>query len=280
MRSTTALLPLLLLAACTRAPEPPPPAPEPVAMPAAVPEPAPTPATAPAQVLLALSCAGEPGWTLDIGGDGRGELRADSGDVDLVGRLEPAGSGHAYRAAPEDAPSETFAALITPAACFPAEEGAAALAYSVQLSFADGRQAAGCCSGETGLDVLAAPAFVAADADDWSRRLATAAGPIVRCALDGGVDTRAVIGVREPAPGKLAVRLRDSDDARFDCLIDLQDGDIEAVGPADDADADEGRSEWLPADPDVFPRLQCGSVFRDVDEAGELRGWVHRRDGC
>jgi hypothetical protein len=278
---------LLLLAACTRAPAPPaaePVAPEPVATPAA---PTPAPAATPPPDgavdghLLSLACAGDaPTWRLDIEADGRGRLREEAGDVELVGELRAARGAFTYRATAEDAPTESFAALVTPGACFP-PDNAPAQDFGAQLSFADGRQSSGCCRGEFGLDVLQAGEFAPTDRHDWTRDLVSLADFVERCALDGGVDTRAVTRVVAGDGGKLVVRLRDSDGARFDCLIDRENRDIESIVPLTGAAAvDESRSEWLPADPDALPRLGCGQVFRHSAADGVLRGWVHVRDGC
>jgi len=288
MRSAAPLA-LLLLAACTAEPGPPATAPTPAAAPAeAVADPAPpaeeTPALTAApegQVLLAFSCrGGDPAWRLHLDGDGRATLRddGDRDDLELSGFLEPVAGGYAYRAAPDASPSETFAALVTPGACF-VEEGRAAWPFTAQLSHADGRQASGCCRGEFGLDVFAATDFAAAGAEDWTRDLARRADLVERCALDAGVDTDAVTSLRESDDGTLVVRLRDSDGARFDCRIDAQARDIESVEPAS-GDEPVSHSEWLPADPDARPHLTCGRIYREVAADGRLRGWVPVLDGC
>ncbi|KFN51396.1 hypothetical protein [Arenimonas composti] len=233
--------------------------------------------------VLRFDCRGqETAWRLRLGADGRGRLREDAGTTELAGELKQTGSGHAWRAAPLDAPGESFAALLTPLACFP-PEGGNAKPYTAALSWPDGRREDGCCSAVRGLDVHHAPDFHAPeDSADWSAWIPRRLAGIEHCALDAGVDVRAVVHVREGAAGRLVVRLRDSDGGRYDCLLDPAGGDIEAVTAVAAADVlrGEGRSEWLPADPDRAPALQCGHVFATRDGDGELRGWLHRRDGC
>lgn len=279
------LLPLILLVACSRQ-EPPAPetaqAPAPLVEAPATPEPA---AAAPAgQVPRAFLCRGnEPFWSLDISADSA-LLKTPDAETALSGELKASDSGAlTFRGAPPDSPAESVAAVLSPAQCFDSMADGPARPFSAVVSFADGRQGSGCCSAEYGLDLDAAPAFDGAGkpAQDWSRLLPGLSAAISRCALDAGVATDAVTQAWLLEQGKAGVRLRDTGNDRFDCVIDLETGEIEdvaAVGAADRRPG-EGMPLWLPARENP-PVLDCGRVERVLDVGDVLAGYLHYPEGC
>ena len=297
MRRALLVLPLALaLAACRQDPAPeaaPPPAAEPAA-----PAPAPageapaapalaTPAAdtpAPGEVPRAFLCRGnEPFWALDIGG-AAALLKTPESETALEGAtLALAGGAWRFEGAPLDAPAEKLAALLSPAQCFDTMADGPAMPFSAVVSFADGRQANGCCRAEYGLDMATAPAADAATkpAEDWSRLLPELLTAVQRCALDAGVATDAVTKAWPMNEGKIGVRLADAGQARFDCIVDDGQGAIEAVNPVDPADPRPGEGEpvWLPPS-DHPPVLHCGRVERVSGADAQPAGYLHYRAGC
>ena len=285
-RKALAIALVLVLAACSREPEPTPapapaPAPEPVVETQAAPEPA---AAAEGQVPRAFLCRGnEPFWALDVGVDG-GVLKTPDGETVLAGELRATGTGaFTFRGAPEDQPEAFTGAVMSPAQCFDTMADGPAMPFSAVLSFADGREGTGCCTVEYGLDLDGAPVFDAAGKpdEDWSRLLPSLAGAVTRCAYDGGVATEAVTKAWPMNQGKAGVRLRDSSQARFDCVVDLGQGDIESVLPVAEGDLlpGEGSPLWLPVGEEP-PVLHCGRVERVSGEDGQVAGWLHYPEGC
>lgn len=284
-RNALAIPLLLALAACSRDPEPvatPDPAPEPAPAPEAA---APDAAAAPTgQVPRAFLCRGnEPFWALDAVVDGA-VLKTPDGETALAGELRATeGGGFTFRGAPADQPEAITGAVISPGQCFDTMADGPAMPYSAVLGFADGRQGTGCCTVEFGLDLGAAPAFDAAGkpAEDWSRLLPDLGASVLRCAYDGGVATDAVTKAWPMNQGLAGVRLRDSSGARFDCVIDLGQGDIESVQAvaADDQLPGEGSPLWLPAG-GTPPVLHCGRVERVLNADGLVTGWLHYLEGC
>lgn len=279
------LLPATLLVACSGEPAP---APGPAAAPApAAPGSEAAPATAglPAdQVPRAFLCRGnEPFWSLDIGVGG-GLLKTPEGETVLEGKLAATGTGAwTFRGAPVDEPATATNALLSPAQCFDTMADGPALPYSAVVDLPDGRQGSGCCSAEYGLDLDAAPALDAAakPADDWSRLWPDLGRAVLRCTYDAGVATESVTKAWPMNHGKATVRLRDTGNARFDCLVDLGELDIESVAPVADGDVapGEGQPRWLPAR-DTPPVLHCGRVERVSADGDLVLGWLHYPDGC
>ena len=284
-RNALAIPLLLVLAACSHEPEPaapPAPAPETAPAPEAAP---PDVAAAPAeQVPRAFLCRGnEPFWALDVVVDG-GVLKTPYAETALAGELRATeGGAYAFRGAPADQPEASVAAVIAPAQCFDTMADGPAMPYSAVVEFADGTQGSGCCTVEYGLDLGGAPAFDASTkaAEDWSRLLPDLATAVTRCAFDGGVATEAVTKAWPMNKGMAGVRLRDSSGARFDCSIDLGQGDIESVQPVAEGDAlpGEGSPLWLPAG-GTPPVLHCGRVERVLSADGLVTGWLHYPEGC
>ena len=284
-RHAPAIALVLMLAACSREPEAPPAPPAPAPQPAPQAELPPQPPAAPeGQVPRAFLCRGnEPFWALDIGVDG-GVLKTPEGETVLAGELRATGTGaFTFRGAPEDQPESFTGAVLSPAQCFDTMADGPAMPYSAVLSFADGREGSGCCTAEFGLDLDAAPVFdaTARDEGDWSRQLPSLATAVMRCAFDAGVATEAVTKAWPMNRGKAGVRLRDTSQARFDCVVDLGEGDIESVAPVAAADTlpGEGSPLWLPVGEDP-PVLHCGRVERVLGTEGLLTGWLHYPDGC
>lgn len=287
---TRALLPLMLclaLAACGRGePAAPPAAEEAAATPAGPADapPAPPSGPGPGEVPRAFLCRGsEPFWSLDIGG-GAALLKTPDSETLLEGPLKAlAGGAYAFQGAPADAPSETVAAMLSPAQCFDTLAGGPARPFSAVVSFAEGGEGSGCCEVEYGLDMASAPVFdpATAPADAWTRELPSLADAIARCVADAGVATEAVTRAWPTNHGKATVRLRDAGAARFDCRLDLGSGNIEAVAEvaAGDVAPGEGRPVYLPAR-DAAPVLHCGRVERVLGPGGQLRGYLHHGDGC
>ncbi|KAA2285044.1 hypothetical protein [Arenimonas fontis] len=279
---------LLLLSACRQeeaapgatAPTPEPPPSASSGVPAPPVEPA---APGPEEVPRAFLCRGnEPFWALDAG-DGDGLFKQPYGELALEGELRAlAGGAWRYRGAPVDGPGEMVEALISPGQCFDTMADGPALPWSAVVSWPDG-QGQGCCRAEYGLDMANAPAHDPAGKpqDDWSRLLPELGPALRRCAFDAGVATEAVTVAWPMNRGKAGVRLRDSGQDRFDCVVDTGTGAIDAIRlvAADDRLAGEGRPEWLPAR-DGAPVLHCGRVERALDREGKLTGWLYYREGC
>ncbi len=294
MRHRLLVLSLVVaLAACRQepAPAPAPAADAPAGEAAAVTEAAPpapalpaADAPAPGEVPRAFLCRGnEPFWALDIGA-GSALLKTPDAEVALEGELKAlAGGAWRFEGAPVDEGSETVGAVLSPAQCFDTMADGPALPFSAVVSFADGRQGQGCCRAEYGLDMANAPVADAAakGKDDWSQQLPDLATAIGRCALDGGVATEAVTKAWPMNRGKIGVRLRDSGQARFDCVVDAGTGAIEGVQPVegDGLLPGEGEPLWLPARENP-PVLHCGRVERVTDGGGQLQGYLHYRAGC
>lgn len=280
---------VLALAACSREPEPAPaPAPAPVAAPApgapseaGAAETADSPAD---QVPRTFLCRGnEPFWALEVGVDG-GVLSTPDGETVLAGELRATETGaFTFRGAPEDQPEAVLGAVLAPAQCFDTMADGPAMPFSATLSFTGGLEGNGCCTAEYGLDLDAAPVSDAAGKaeGDWSRHLPSLATAVLRCAFDGGVATEAVTRAWPMNHGKAGVRLRDSSQARFDCVVDLGHGDIESVAPvaAGDDLPGEGSPLWLPVG-EQPPVLHCGRVERVLGADGLLTGWLHYPEGC
>lgn len=285
-RHALAVALILVLAACSREPEPAPapapaPAPEPTLQAQATPEPEATPE---GQVPRAFLCRGnEPFWALDVGVDG-GVLKTPDGETVLVGELRATGTGaFTFRGAPEDQPEAFTGALMSPAQCFDTMADGPAMPFSAVLSFADGREGSGCCTAEYGLDLDGAPVFDAGAkaGDDWSALLPSLTTAVTRCAFDGGVATEAVTKAWPMNQGKAGVRLRDTSQARFDCIVDLGQGDIESVQAVEGDDRLPGEASplWLPVGEDP-PVLHCGRVERVLGADGQTTGWLHYPEGC
>lgn len=282
-----ARLPLLLviaLAGCRQEPAPEPtPAAEP-ALAAAPAEPAVEPAEPPAgQVPRAFLCKGnEPFWALDISA-GSALLKTPDAETALAGELTATGTGaYGFRGAPEDEPAATVEAMITPGQCFDTMADGPASPYSAIVRLGEGREGNGCCSVEFGLDLAAAPAFDVSGKPEaeWTRHLHELADAIDRCTLDAGVATEAVTAAWPTNRGTAIVRLRDAGNDRFDCLIDLETGEIESVSPAGEPTVSEQAGPlWLPAR-DTPPVLHCGKVERVMDVGDTVRGYLHYTRGC
>lgn len=278
------LLFVIALAGCRQAPEPETPAPAAPAPVAETPAPAPAPETAPAgQVPRAFLCRGnEPFWSLDIS-TASALLKTPESEVPLAGTLKATSTGaYTFRGADEDDAALVVEAMITPGQCFDTMADGPASPFSAVVKLADGAEGNGCCSVEFGLDLAAAPAFDAATAGDaaWTRYLGELSEAIDRCALDGGVATEAVTAAWPVNHGKATVRLRDSGMERFDCLIDMETGDIESVTPATgQTPAEAAGPLWLPAR-DNPPVLTCGRVERVMDVGDIVRAYLHYTEGC
>ena len=285
-RNVLAIGIVLVLAACSREPDPTAPAaapaPPPPEAPVAVDPP--DPETSGGQVPRAFLCRGnEPFWALDVGVDG-GVLKTPEGETVLAGELRATGTGaFTFRGAPEDQPEALAGVVMSPAQCFDTMADGPAMPFAAVLSFADGREGSGCCTVEYGLDLDGAPVFDAAGkgGDDWSRLLPSLADAVARCAFDGGVATEAVTKAWPMNQGKAGVRLRDAGQARFDCVVDLGQGDIESVVPVatDERLPGEGSPLWLPVGEEP-PVLHCGRVERVEGEDGQARAWLHYPEGC
>lgn len=285
IRSRLPLLLVIALAGCRQDPAPEPaPATEPAV--AATPsEPAAAPAAEPpsGQVPRAFLCKGnEPFWALDIS-TGSALLKTPDAETALAGELTATGTGaYAFRGAPEDEPQAAVEAMITPGQCFDTMADGPASPYSAVVRLGDDREGSGCCSVEFGLDLANAPAFEAASKPEaeWTRHLAELSDAIDRCTLDGGVATEVVTAAWPMNQGKAMVRLRDAGNDRFDCLIDLETGEIESVSPAGEpTPAEQAGPLWLPAR-ETPPVLDCGKVERVMDVGDTVRGYLHYTQGC
>ena len=172
--------------------------------------------------------------------------------------------------------------MITPGQCFDTMADGPASPYSALVQLGAGREGSGCCSVEFGLDLAAAPAFepVGKPEAEWTHHLHELSDAIDRCVLDAGVATDVVTAAWPMNHGKAMVRLRDAGMDRFDCLIDLETGEIESVSPAGEPTPSEQAGPlWLPAR-DTPPVLHCGRVERVTDANGGLAGWLHYPEGC
>ena len=274
---------LVPLAACRQ--DTPPPSAEAPPPPPLVPAEAPPPAEAGvATVPRAFVCRGnEPFWLLDISAD-RALLKTPEAETELAGGLMAAdGGSFRFTGAPDGSPAESVAALITPGQCFDTMADGPAYPFSAQASFAGGEPVDGCCSVELGLDLDAAPVFDAASKPDtdWSRRWPDLDEAIGRCVQDAGVVAVAVTTAWPMNRGKAGVRLRDTDQARFDCIVDLGSGKIEDVNAVADDDVmpGEGQPLWLPAGSGP-PILGCGRVERVMLGGDAVVGYLHYTDGC
>lgn len=284
-----ARLPLLLviaLAGCRQEPAPEAPAPAapapvveaPATTPAAVPE-----APAAGQVPRAFLCRGnEPFWSLDISA-ASALLKTPEAETPLSGELKATPTGaYTFRGADEDEPTAVVEAMITPGQCFDTMADGPASPFGAVVMLADGNKGNGCCTAEFGLDLAAAPAFDPATVseDAWTRHVIELSDAIDRCAMDGGVATDVVTAAWPTNHGKAVVRLRDSGQDRFDCLIDLESGDIESVEPATgQTPAEAAGPLWLPAR-DNPPVLTCGRVERVMDVGDIARAYLHYTEGC
>jgi uncharacterized membrane protein len=282
-----ARLPLLLVIALAGCRQEPAPDPAPAAQPdvaAAPTEPAAAPAEPPAgQVPRAFLCRGnEPFWALDISADSA-LLKTPEAETALAGELKATGTGaFAFRGAPEDEPEAAVEAMITPGQCFDSMADGPASPYSAIVRLGEGREGSGCCSVEFGLDLATAPAFDGAGKPEaeWTRHLIELSDAIDRCALDAGVATEAVTAAWPMNNGKATVRLRDAGKDRFDCLIDLETGEIDSVTAAGDpTPAERAGPVWLPAG-DTPPVLDCGTVERVMDVGDTVRGYLHYTQDC
>lgn len=282
-----ARLPLLLVIAlvgCRQDPAPEAPAatPAPVAeAPAAAPA-APEP-PASGQVPRAFLCRGnEPFWSLDISATSA-LLKTPDAETPLTGELKATGTGaYTFRGADEDEPTTAVEAVITPGQCFDTMADGPASPFSAVVVLAGGSEGTGCCTAEFGLDLAAAPAFDegAAPEGAWTRYVIELSDAIDRCATDGGVATDVVTAAWPTNRGKAIVRLRDSGMDRFDCLIDLETGDIESVKPATgQTPAEIAGPLWLPVR-DNPPVLTCGRVERVMDVGDTARAYLHYTEGC
>lgn len=281
------LMTSLALVACAPAPDSPArtaadPAPASVPTPAS--EATPPSAIPEGQVPRSFACRGnEPFWSITLGWQG-GLLTEPGGETLLVGDLEATDTGAwTFRGAPEDEPGAFTGAVLSPAQCFDTMADGPAMPFSAALQFADGRQGNGCCTVNYGLDLESAPVFDAAgkSSDDWSRALPTVGPAVLRCAFDGGVVTEGVSKAWPMNRGKAMVRLVDSGNDRFDCLVDLGSGDIESVEPvaAGATVPGEDQPRWLPPG-ETRPVLHCGRVERIQTEGGLVTGWLHYTAGC
>ena len=277
-----------LLAACRPAAEAPPETPLPAPAPAPAPAPettaAPEPSFPEGQVPRRFRCTGnEPFWALELDVHG-GVLTTPDGETLLVGELAATDTGAwTFRGAPEDEPQAFTGAVLSPAQCFDTMADGPAMPFSAAVSFADGSEAGGCCRAEFGLDLERAPAFDAANRgeDDWTRLLPDLGQAVLRCAFDGGVATAGASKAWPMNRGKAMVRLVDTDDARFDCLVDLGSGDIESVQPVAVGDRVPGEDQprWLPPG-DTPPVLGCGRVERVLAGGDLVTGYLHYTEGC
>jgi len=266
----------------------------------ATPEPEPGPAPAPAVepatqetdvaatsddlVPLAFFCSGnEPFWALGINGGGAVFETPDSQSV-ITGELGATGSGaFRFRGTADDSPALQVDALMSPGQCFDTMADGPAMPFIAVASFADVAEASGCCSVEYGLDLALAPESRATGKaeDDWSRYLPDLAAGIDRCVHDAGVATHEVTLATPMNRGKASVRLRDSINDRYDCLIDLGSNRIESIDQvaAEDRMPIEGNPLLLPAG-ETPPILSCGRVERVLRDDGSLLGYLHYVDGC
>lgn len=283
-----ARLPLLLVIAlvgCRQEPAPEAPAPAapaPVAQAPAVPDAAPA-APATGQVPRAFLCRGnEPFWSLDISASSA-LLKTPEAETPLDGELEATGTGaYTFRGTDEDEPGSVVEAMITPGQCFDTMADGPASPFNAVVQLAGGQQGNGCCTAEFGIDLAAAPAFDegAVPEDAWTRHVIELSDAIDRCAMDAGVATEVVTAAWPTNHGKAVVRLRDSGQDRFDCLIDLESGDIESVKPATgQTPAEIAGPLWLPVR-DNPPVLTCGRVERVMDVGDTARAYLHYTEGC
>ena len=281
-RARLPLLLVILLAGCREAPAPE--APAPAAETPVAEAPAPAPETAvDGQVPRAFLCRGnEPFWSLDISA-ASALLKTPESETAFSGALEATGTGaYTFRGNDGDEPAATVEAMITPGHCFDTMADVPASPYSAVAVLPGGTQGSGCCSVEYGLDLASAPAFDSAVVAEnaWTRHLAELSEAIERCATDGGVATEAVTAAWPMNHGKATVRLRDSGGDRFDCLIDMEMGDIESVAPATDVTPAEAAGPvWRPAG-DNPPVLTCGRVERVMDVGDTVRAYLHYTEGC
>lgn len=281
-------LAVALLCAC-RAPAPdagtaPPPTPPEAAQPPAAPAAATAPAAPAGQVPRVFTCRGnEPSWALDIGAYGA-DFRSPDSETRFDGELRAnAGGSFRFSGLSADGSGQEVNALMSPGQCFDTMADGPARPFIAQVLLPDGGNASGCCSAEYGLDIAAAPTFDAASKPDgdWSRWLPELAPALVRCTNDAGVDTVDVPAAWPMNHGKATVRLRDSSDARFDCLVDLGSQRIEDVSPvaASDLQPGEGEPRWLPPR-EAPPVLDCGRVEQVLGEGGVPLGYLHYAAGC
>lgn len=285
MKRALPLLMLFLLVACKReepVADPAPPAAEAPAV-ATVPDaPAATPPAG--QVPRAFLCRGnEPFWSLDIRADGA-LLKTPESETALDGELVAgAGGAFTFRGAPDGSPGDLVEALVSPAQCFDSMADGPASPFSAQVGLPGGQAGTGCCTAEFGLDLAAAAELDASKQPegDWSRHWPDLADAIGTCVRDAGVATDVVTAAWPMNHGKGIVRLRDTGNARFDCLADLGDGSIENITPVADGDLQpgEGQPVFIPAR-EGPPVLGCGRVLRVMVGGDAVIGYLHYTDGC